>query len=98
MNLFAALKGDLTEDSFKLCRWVSKVGEAVRPLVVGFCKERDRAKLQRCDTRGTVFEDVEVCSDLTKAAAGRDWHADEAIKRNMAWSDKIGQKTCFGPW
>jgi hypothetical protein len=67
MNLFAALKITLAEeDCIKFCQRVGEPGAAPRPLVVGFYEEADRARLLRSDMRGTVFENVEVCPDLTK--------------------------------
>ena len=65
-NLFRALRLDMTEASIKFVRRVGEAGNQPRPLVVGFHEERDKKKLQRCDTRNTAFSKVEVCPDLTK--------------------------------
>ncbi len=56
MYLFAALKVDLTDKLIKPCR---QVGKAAGPLLVRFYKEKKGQPL-RSDTRGSMFEDVEV--------------------------------------
>ncbi len=59
------------------------------PLVVGFHEEADRARLLRSDTRGTVFENMEVCPDLTKTLRQEETGMqEEAVKRNMNLSDE----------
>jgi flagellar biosynthesis GTPase FlhF len=84
LNLFGALKIDLTENSIKFCRRVGERGASARPLVVGFHEDRDRARLLRADTRGTAFEEVEVCPDLTKRQRQEELGLqEEAIRRNM---------------
>ncbi len=89
-NLFAALRVELTADSIKFCRRVGeRMGEAARPLVVGFYEESDKSKLLKCDTRGTAFEDVEICPDLTKKQRQEEkGMLDEAVKRNMELSSE----------
>jgi hypothetical protein len=88
-NLFSALRINLAEDCIKFCRRVGEPGAVPRPLVVGFHEEADRARLLRSDTRGTVFENMEVCPDLTKKQRQEETGMqEEAVKRNMNLSDE----------
>jgi hypothetical protein len=87
-NLFHALKIDIPVDNIRFCRRVGERTTTARPLVVGFYEERDRLRLLRCDTRKTVFADVEVCPDLTKKQRQEETElAKEAVKRNMQMNE-----------
>lgn len=88
-NLFRALKVDMPENSIKFLRRVGEAGEQPRPLVVGFHEERDKKRALRCDTRNTVFRDVEVCPDLTKKQRQEEANMKkEAVKRNQQLGDE----------
>jgi hypothetical protein len=97
-NLFTALKTSLKEDYLKFCRRVGEVGRNLRSLVVGFHEERDRARLLRQNTRGTVFNNVEICPDLTKKQRQEETGPqDEVVRRNMNLSEDDRAKTWYGP-
>jgi hypothetical protein len=83
------LKINLKVDSIKFCRRVGKLGDRVRPLVVGFYDERDKTQLLRCDTRGTALEEVEVYPDLTKMQRQEEASLKEGVVlRNMEISNE----------
>jgi hypothetical protein len=71
-NLYNALQLGITTENNKFCRRVGERGQAARPLMVDFYKEKDRARLLRCNTRKTVFADVEMCLNLPELEKGGD--------------------------
>jgi hypothetical protein len=100
VNIFEALKLDLTERSIKFCRRVGEKGDEPRPLVTGFYTEWERNELLR-NGRYLVdmdFNEVSVGPDLTRkqrqeegnlekeAEKKNEYLNEEDVAKNLRWT------------
>jgi hypothetical protein len=84
-NIFAALHIPVKAEQIRFVRRVGEAGPHPRPLVVGFHDEQCRARVLRADTRRSVFSDVDIVPDLTKAQRKEeDDLRTEMVNRNRA--------------
>jgi hypothetical protein len=87
-NLFEALGLDIQQQNVKFCRRVGDTETRPRPLVVGFYEEKDKIRVQRCDTRNTTFSNVEIGPDQTKKQKQEELEMKaEAVRRNRELGD-----------